>query len=595
MHLPIKFNNNNLSFNFPINPENPFFKITKIIVPKIKKGGDNIDVLMGVSLSCLKKNATGNTSSSLFNGHGLLSSPSLKEGIFNFEQIINDSNDFHTLELIYENKRIENFEIEVHYETVNNNVSLVNPFENFKRHIEQKDNVKILFSAPFGQGKTTFLNYFFEQHTEEYEVFKVFPVNYSISHNEDVFKYIKAELLFQLLGKNVDFDKESFSYYQTAPQFFKNNSVRVLAPLIKLIPKIGKSAYEIFEPLYKLACEYFEHHDKSKINDNEKAEKFIGDLYEKEGSIFEDNFYTQLIRQLLERLKISSKKRNILIIEDLDRMDPDHIFRILNVFAAHFDSNEYDYGYSNKFGFDKIIIVGDYNNIKNTFAYRYGPIVDFNGYINKYYSKEPFYYNNRKAISYLIENKRKEIDQSSFFIGVQIIHYVLLDLALSENITLRELIKLLKVDIFQIALGNTQRSQKREKDYYHLLVHYNLIYYLTRIFDIDSVIQKFENCKNRVESNSNINYHYFTSLGLPTLVIKDGRDDRCEYLFNSNRYRFVAHRKDLFNIRWEYYDVAELVKVDQDNKEESANFNRTDLYEMLILNAKKYKEVGGFD
>ena len=89
--------------------------------------------------------------------------------VFNLEKHIIFDSDLYKLELIYNNDSEDDLEVHVHYRTINNNVSLENPFENFKRHIEQTDNVKILFSAPFGQGKTTFLNYFFEeQHKDQY-------------------------------------------------------------------------------------------------------------------------------------------------------------------------------------------------------------------------------------------------------------------------------------------------------------------------------------------------------------------------------------------------------------------------------------------
>ena len=63
-------------------------------------------------------------------------------------------------------------------------------------------------------------------------------------------------------------------------------------------------------------------------------------------------------------------KKVVLIVEDLDRIDPAHLFRILNIFSAHID-----YCYKNavipdrsivgnKFGFDNIVLVCDFSNIK---------------------------------------------------------------------------------------------------------------------------------------------------------------------------------------------------------------------------------------
>lgn len=71
-------------------------------------------------------------------------------------------------------------------------------FDDFQNHFEKENNKRILFSAPFGSGKSTFLTEFFER-SELYNVFKIYPVSYSISHNEDIFELIKYDILFQLI------------------------------------------------------------------------------------------------------------------------------------------------------------------------------------------------------------------------------------------------------------------------------------------------------------------------------------------------------------------------------------------------------------
>ena len=57
-------------------------------------------------------------------------------------------------------------------------------------------------------------------------------------------------------------------------------------------------------------------------------------------NIFEYNFITQLINTTLENHKKvkeskDDKYENVLIIDDLDRIDPEHIFRILNILSVH--------------------------------------------------------------------------------------------------------------------------------------------------------------------------------------------------------------------------------------------------------------------
>ncbi|HJD91473.1 MAG TPA: hypothetical protein K8V80_02310, partial [Bacteroides coprosuis] len=52
----------------------------------------------------------------------------------------------------------------------------------------------------------------------------------------------------------------------------------------------------------------------------------------------------------------------------------------------------------NKFGFDKIILVCDIDNIKNIYRHRYGAEVDFSGYIDKFYSSTIYYFDNADIV-----------------------------------------------------------------------------------------------------------------------------------------------------------------------------------------------------
>lgn len=159
----------------------------------------------------------------------------------------------------------------------------------FKEHIEQNGNTKILFSAPFGTGKTTFLREYFKEN-KIYEVFHLFPVNYSVASNEDIFKYIKVELLFSLLERDVEFDMESFGRSMTLPFYMGQHAHELLLPFVRLLPKVGKSIHAIINELLRLVKDFESYHETPQIDDRSEAEKFIKEVYEKEGSIFEDNF-----------------------------------------------------------------------------------------------------------------------------------------------------------------------------------------------------------------------------------------------------------------------------------------------------------------
>ncbi|UFH52564.1 hypothetical protein [Spirosoma sp. KNUC1025] len=134
------------------------------------------------------------------------------------------------------------------------------------------------------------------------------------------------------------------------------------------------------------------------------------------GSIFEDDIITQTIRLGLQTLKSKFKlkkkvdRQNVLIIDDFDRLDPEHIFRILNILSVHNNS----YNGKNKFGFDKIIIVCSIDNIENIFEHKYGANANFEGYIQKFYSTDIFHFDNQAAIAEYCRNEfTADLDENS--------------------------------------------------------------------------------------------------------------------------------------------------------------------------------------
>ena len=77
---------------------------------------------------------------------------------------------------------------------------------------------------------------------------------------------------------------------------------------------------------------------------------------------------------------INANKCGVPIIEDLDRLDPVHLFRILNVLSAHIDYKST----TNKFGFTNIVAVLDYETAKHIFIHFYGEKANFDGYMSKF-------------------------------------------------------------------------------------------------------------------------------------------------------------------------------------------------------------------
>lgn len=274
-------------------------------------------------------------------------------------------------------------------------LEITSEIERFSNHLNLLDNNQIIFSGIFGIGKTYFLKEFFETKNEKYDSFLLSPVNYSISQNDDIIEYIKYDIVFQLLSRDIDFEKTDFSKLLTSQFYLKENFLDTIALLAKNGGKIGKALGDIYENLKGLSNNIKEHNSEVQIDEQSELIDFLREITLKNNSIYEENRITELISGLIEKLKENSKEI-ILIIDDLDRLDPEHIFRILNVFACHFDLPNFT---KNKFGFHKVILVCDIDNIRNLFHSKYGLNVDFSGYIDKFYSREIFFYNNKEIVN----------------------------------------------------------------------------------------------------------------------------------------------------------------------------------------------------
>jgi hypothetical protein len=289
------------------------------------------------------------------------------------------------------------------------------PEEKFKSHLTLPYNSRIIFSGQYGSGKTTFLNYFFGLNDEEssesktkYDVVRLFPVNYSIASNEDILNFIKYDTLLELIKKEIVFEELGLETSQELYLYGKDNWGKIGLNLLKAIAAVGKSVVptgdyfkevtEFFEKEYNSFTDYAQEEISVKYYEGYRANSFMELVEKQKGSIYEQSIIQKIIEKKIQSLKGKENhtKKTVLIIDDLDRIDPEHIFRILNVFAAHFDfSNDAEI---NKFGFDKIILVCDINNIRNIFHHKYGAEVNFSGYIDKFYTEEVFVFDNEKVI-----------------------------------------------------------------------------------------------------------------------------------------------------------------------------------------------------
>ena len=275
-------------------------------------------------------------------------------------------------------------------------------------------NPRTFLSSKFGDGKSYFLDKFKKRNAERFVFITLYPVNYQVANNEDIFNLIKRDVLFQLIVQGFFEDSSIQISDELALWGFIQNKYKSF--LLELLPYMASVALpaeyvpvvtaalkrkEVFKSIKK----QFDDYKRQLVEKDDILTKFL-DVAEST-PVYEEDLVTSLIKQAIQKFKEKSQqadkeKRVVLIVEDLDRLDPAHLFRILNIFSAHIDycyklmnkPNETLVG--NKFGFDNVVFVADFSNIRKIFKHFYGEQTDFNGYIGKFLSSAPYNYSIRE-------------------------------------------------------------------------------------------------------------------------------------------------------------------------------------------------------
>ena len=316
--------------------------------------------------------------------------------------------------------------------------------QDFKLVFENES--RIIFSAKFGDGKSYFLNEFMKSYDEkknDYYFITLHPVNYVVEENRDVIEYIKRDILFQLIKDNRIYDFKE-GYDKIFDAVCNVESLFKLADFAaSIIPVNGlKEGYKALKGLVSTIEEKRKEQDVLHVVDD-----YLNGFYGKMGSISECDAFTYLIQKSLERMMAKS----VLIIEDLDRIDPAHLFRIMNVLSSQVDNPYYsEVPNGNKFGFDKIILVMDYEIAKHLFHHFYGKEANYEGYMNKFLNTLPYSYSIKEEAHRQVRQKILDICKTGVFLS--------LDKKLSDNPKDRI--------SFQLALNNS--SVRRCKEFLDL-------------------------------------------------------------------------------------------------------------------------------
>lgn len=260
---------------------------------------------------------------------------------------------------------------------------------NFAQYLEKTD--RIILSAKFGDGKTYLLNKLRNDAVmkDEYEFFTIYPVNYSVAKNEDVFEYIKRDIIVQFYEKKLLEKIDLNALFGS--EFTFDDLTSVVSFLLSCVP-----TGEFYNNVFKKFLEKKEEYEEKKHT----VDKYLSRFANAAGCIYEEDGYTKLIRRAIKWISQDHSlnggerkaKKPVLIIEDLDRLDPNHLFRILNVVSAHIDDSKQPDIVGNKFGFNNIVLVMDYDVTKHIFHHFYGAQACYEGYMSKFLSREPFRY-----------------------------------------------------------------------------------------------------------------------------------------------------------------------------------------------------------
>jgi hypothetical protein len=393
---------------------------------------------------------------------------------------------------------------------------IIIPIESVKKefndHLEIPSNSRIFFSGKFGVGKTHFLNEFFESKNDGYEVIHLYPVNYQISQNEDIIELIKYDILVELLKRNDKLLNEekaeglkdsTLLFYTWCKEKFSINSILQSGvssfelmtglfpdPSIAMLGKLGRPLKNILE----IDSEFQKFKEEYKKGEKGKIEKICEEIKKKD--ISETDYFSYLLKEKIIQQK--GAKKSVLILDDLDRIDPEHIFRILNILSAYFEKE-----HENKFGFDAVIIVADYSNIKNIFHHKYGAETDFSGYADKFFSISPYYFDNRKAVINTVDEIVKSIKNEepelsgavgdSGYIKLFLCH-IFIKAIDSQALNLRELLKITRFQLTEFKKGGYIRNF-RDEDQFTNIFNKAIIAAILSVSSIENFLQVIKKIK----------------------------------------------------------------------------------------------------
>lgn len=176
-------------------------------------------------------------------------------------------------------------------------ISIKNESQRFLQFLEEANNSNIIFSGIYGIGKSYFINDFFNnQHSKEYIPIILTPVNYSVASNEDIFEYIKSDILLQLLEKvPCDFNNIQITSSVATYFYIKNNLDILIGNILSTAEKVCFKT-DIIHQLLKLRENIKKFQKEKSLSENAEVKSFMTKISQKLGSIYESKLLHRLYR-----------------------------------------------------------------------------------------------------------------------------------------------------------------------------------------------------------------------------------------------------------------------------------------------------------
>lgn len=284
-----------------------------------------------------------------------------------------------------------------------NYIPVDDAMQRFEDHLLSHD--RVVLSAKFGDGKTFSLKKFKEKCMMDaespFEFITLYPVNYQVLGNKDIFELIKHDVLLQILQAGIIDVKYEITDRMAFEFYVQSHFCTVGASFFEMLKSCGAddmvtkgflAAFKSVNWLKSLKDKVGEF--KKEIDQTAFLDNYLSTF--DENSVYENDIITKIIRDNIKAYQEKNGKRVVLVIEDMDRLDPAHLFRIMNVFSAHMD-----YGYrsmqpidsslvGNKFGVSNVVFVMHEKNTEALFHHFYGECADYDGYMSKFYNKDIF-------------------------------------------------------------------------------------------------------------------------------------------------------------------------------------------------------------